>query len=282
MGILFLGYAAWQPAVFITVDERAPIFNPPTSYPAAVDPGAPSVITQMPGDSNFWVVVRDAGPGTDEGSGIVSGTVQCVSTTSDYDSGLMPLAYSRELTITGTAWEVWTWSAPMLPDSQLYTFLWYFTDKADNVGQLITYGGYGEADGYFIVNGITIASATQTIYLNTRTIDVKFIGTDAINRINGITVKVRTDTGFVLRAEEIPPVGEGVWEALDFYTFIDDGSYTVEGYIDEPTKSIMKMSFIQQVGDTTPKEGFSIFRIGAGVLGFVLFIVALRSDQENE
>ena len=244
IGLILLAAGLFNPLnmlATLTIDTTPPSFSNVGSYPDSTDINAPSVITQIGSAKDFWVSVRDE-------NGIASVNLRCKSTDLSYDSGAVNAAFSTTLAIGGVNYEVWKWAAPILAEGKVYNFAWTATDTVGNSATLTTYGGYGDADGYFIVNGVQVNSTTQKIPLKTRTIDISFTATKLAEAIQSIRVVVKTLDGTVLKDANLGKVDSTMWRTNGFYTFSADGTYTIEGSIALSTKSLRKMSIFTDIG----------------------------------
>ena len=267
------------PLVTVIVDTSPPVFLTTASYPSSTDANAPSIITQTSSATDFWVATRDAG------SGIKYVLVSCVATDGSYSSGTVQCVKGEPVPIGGYTWEVCKWEAPILEEGRVYKFTWTAVDKAGRAGTLVTYGGYGDADGYFTLNGVPITSPTETIVLQSRTLDIGFHATVNPDSIVSVTVEVYKDST-LLKSDQLSKVGSDSWEANGFYTFAEDGTYTVKGYIDMSTKSLLKMSVIQTVGTdeqgwSIPDTGFSHTQLITFALGTLMVLYGMQGGEES-
>ena len=251
-----------QKLVTLVIDTRPPKFSLTGSYPSSDDQAAPSIISQIGSATDFWVLVRD------DTSGVDIVYMRCQSTDGSYDSGAVTLSKDAEtFPLGGYDWEVWRWKAPALSADKIYKFVWEASDKVGKTASIITWGCYGDADGYFLINGQKVESTDATIYLDSRTIDVKFIGTKNSAAIVSISVRVlNKDSTTTLKSAKLDKKDSTTWETLGFYTFSSDGYYVLEGYLDMPTKSLLKMSIMQQIGEPSELTPFIVVMILGGLV----------------
>jgi len=258
-----------QKLVTLVIDTAPPKFSLTGSYPSSDNQAAPSIISQIGQASDFWVLVRDAT------SGIDLVYMRCVSTDGTYDSGAVTLSKDAEtFPLGGYNWEIWRWKAPALAADKIYKFTWEACDKVGKTASINTWGAYGDSDGVFYLNGQAVTSTDATIYLDSRTVDIKFIASKNAGAIVSITVKVLNKDGTTtLKSAKLDKKDSTTWETLSFYTFDSDGYYTLQGYIDMSTKSLLKMSLMQQVGE--PSE-LTLFEIALVLGGLVALYFASR------
>jgi len=264
------------PLVTVVIDTSPPVFLASASYPSSTDASVPSIITQIGSATDFWAAVRD------EGAEVESVTVRCTATDGSYDSGTRSCVRSSDLTFGGVVWEIWKWDAPILAAGKVYKFAWRATDKAGHVSTMTAYGGYGDADGYFSLNGVQITSPTQTLVLPDRTLDIGFHATKNPGSIVSVTVKIYKGST-LLKSGKLNKLDSDDWKTDSFYTFTADGTYTIKGYIDMSTKSLQKMSVIQQVGENgdggwLDELHFSPLQILAFALGGLLVAYGWRGE----
>ena len=257
----------------VVIDTQSPTFLSTVSYPASTDQNVPSIITQIGGATDFWVAVKDPG------SGIKNVQVICTATDGSY-SGDAYCIRGEDLALSGTLWEIWKWDAPALVDGKLYQFRWIATDYANHQGSLKTYGGYGDSDGYFTLNNNQITSTTQTVTLGTRNLDVAFHANEAASNIVSISVKIYK-ASILIKSAQLTKIDNDDWRTDEFYTFFADGTYTIEGYIDMSTKSLLKMSIIQQIGEGNGLDtGYTNTQIMTFIAGGAMLLLGVTRRED--
>ena len=275
IGVLLIAVGLINPfnlLAVLLIDTTRPTFSTTGSYPSSTDSSVPSIITQIGSATAFWVAVRDE-------NGISSVFLRCKSTDATYDSGIITCVFSNTLTLSGVVYDVWKWNAPILTAGKLYAFAWEAADIVGNSASITTYGGYGDVEGYFTVNGVQVTSTTQVIKLATRTLNVAFTVTKLPEAVVNIRVVVKTSTGTVLKDNNLVKISDTSYKHDGFFTFTADGSYIIEGYIVMSTKSLQKMSIFGDVG-VVPSDivvwPFSLARTMIIVVGVLLVIYSRR------
>jgi len=246
-------------------DPNPPAFQTLGMCPSSTDPAVPNVITQIGTAKNFWMLVRDVD------SSIVLTRLQCVAMDGTYDSGEVSLFYNGQVTLFSIVWDIWEWDAPILEGGHIYAFNWLVQDEAGNEATLTTYGGYGESDGYFSINDENILSQEQKVITSDATLNMKFTATINPVLITGIRVKVFDESGTLLKDGLIPYVNSNTWQSTDFYVFTKAGSYVIEGYIEQSTLVLRKLSILADYGVQIP-EFILDLKTAMSIMGFVMGI----------
>ena len=275
VGVILITVGLFNPfnlLATLLIDTVRPTFCSTISYPSSTDITAPSIITQIGSATTFWVYARDE-------NSVSSVNLRCTAT--NYDSGIITCVYDGTFTYSGVTYEKWKWAAPALTPYKVYSFLWLATDGTGNEASITTYGGYGDSDGYFTVNGVQVTSTTQVIKLATRTINVAFTVTVLPDAVVNINVKVKNSGGTLLKEANLAKISSTSYKTDSFYTFTADGSYIIEGYIAMSTKSLQKMSIFGDVGDISGFVWpFSPARTMLMAVGAVLVVYGLRKREE--
>lgn len=224
--------------VLSELDPNPPFFSPTLSYPSSTNINAPSIISQEGSAKDFWCATRDVE------TYVKAGAMTCDSTDGSYHSGEQALIYDSDIDIGGEIWSIWKWDAPYLESGKVYIFHWWVADLDDNLGHLYTYGAYGYADGYFILNGITITSTSQRIISGSPTINVRFIPTYNPGAIVSIRVKVWNWGKTILYKDSTLPKVGNEYIGDNYYTVSSAGAYVIEGFIVMSSMELQKLSIV--------------------------------------
>ena len=142
------------------------------------------------------------------------------------------------------------------------------TDKAGNVNpKQIVYGSTAVPQGDFYINDqkVTIESV---LYLNTRTLNIKFTATSGGSLITQVWFQVYDASGVLIHSEYLTETTTDVQWGPSAYTLPADGKYTITGYFRTVVSSYQRMS-IGIDTSAAPVQPSTYYRFFLGLLGTI-------------
>jgi hypothetical protein len=142
------------------------------------------------------------------------------------------------------------------------------TDKAGNKNPTqVFYGSTAVPQGDFYINDqkVTIES---TLYLNTRTLNIKFTATSGGSVITDVYFMVYDASGALIHSEFLTETQTDTQWGPSAYTLPADGKYTVTGYFKTVVSAYQRMSIGIDTG-AAPVPPQTYYRLFLGLLGII-------------